>query len=74
MNVSEYVRDMALHGAVHVVRERRLDFETAEQLRRIGVNINQQTKALNSTGIMPIELRRLWVKLDTVLDGILTHA
>lgn len=74
MNVSEYVRDMALHGAVNVVRERRLDFASAEELRRIGVNINQQTKALNATGVMPIELRRLWGKLEAILDGVLTHA
>jgi len=73
MGVSQYVRHVVLSSQV-VVRESRFDFQTAEELRRIGVNINQQTKALNATGVMPIELRRLWGKLEAILDGVLTHA
>ena len=52
VNLSVYVRDMALNGAVNVTQERRLDFKTADQLRRIGVNLNQQTKVFNATGVM----------------------
>ena len=74
MTLSEFARDMLLNGSVKVTRERRLDFATAEELRRIGVNLNQQTKKLNATGVMPIELRRVWAKLETILDDILIHA
>ena len=37
VNLSVYVRDMALNGAVNVTQERRLDFKTADQLRRLAI-------------------------------------
>lgn len=70
MTMSEFVRQMALKGKINIRRSRH-DFETAEQLRRIGVNINQQTRRLNATGEVPTMLRLLWSDLQKILDDIL---
>lgn len=70
LSMSEYVRQMALSGKI-VVRESSLNLDAAVQLRKLGVNLNQQTKKLNSTGVMPVELRQLWKKLETVLDQMM---
>ena len=71
LSISEYVRRMALFGEV-TIQQTRFDFQLVEQLRRIGVNINQQTRSLNSTGAIPVELKRLWGKLESLLDEIMT--
>lgn len=70
LSISEYVRQMIFDGKV-IVQESSFDFETAQQLRKLGVNLNQQTKKLNATGIMPNELKRIWQKLETVLDQMM---
>lgn len=69
-NLSDYIRRMALDGQI-VVRRESTSFALVEQIRRLGVNVNQQTRKFNATGNVPDELRRLWAKLETVLDGIL---
>jgi len=70
MSVSEFMRNMALRGEI-IVKGSSLNLEVAGQLRRLGVNLNQQTKKLNSTGVMPIELVTLWHKLETVIDELM---
>lgn len=70
MSLSEYVRQMAMNGKI-VIQQSKFDFELADQLRRIGVNINQQTRRLNMSGRVSPELRSLWAKLETILDQIL---
>jgi len=71
MSVSEYVRSMALNGKI-TIQQSRHDFELVDQLRRIGVNINQQTKKLNGLGKVSPELQNLWLKLDQLLNQILS--
>lgn len=73
MTVTEFIRRMALAGEV-IVQESRHDFQTVDQLRRIGININQQMVVLHSTREAPPELVRLWSKLETILDHILETA
>lgn len=70
LSMSEYIRQMALKGKV-TIRQNQVDFETVHQLRKLGVNINQQTKALHATGILPLELKKLWAKLETILDQMM---
>lgn len=69
-SVSEFMRNMALKGQI-IVRESSLNIEAAMQLRKLGVNLNQQTKKLNATGVLPIELVTLWRKLENVLDQMM---
>lgn len=70
LSVSEYVRSMALKGKI-TVKQDRYDFDLVNQLQRLGVNINQQTKKLNATGEAPPELKKLWGKLEGLLDHII---
>ena len=72
MTMSEYIRQMALYGEV-TIRQSQYDHGFVEQLRRIGVNLNQQTKALNSTGAVRPELPVRWGKLATLIDHILEN-
>jgi hypothetical protein len=58
LSASEYLRRQALTGRV-VVRERRvIDHATFDQLRRIGVNLNQLTRLAHQAGEIPAELSR----------------
>ena len=49
LSLSEYMRRMALNGHIEI-RESQADFELIRALERIGVNLNQITKKLNTTG------------------------
>lgn len=58
LSASEYMRRQALTGRV-VVRERRvIDHATFDQLRRIGVNLNQLTRIAHQAGEVPAEVSR----------------
>lgn len=70
ISLSEYIRRMVFDGKI-IIRQSNADFETIQQLRKLGVNLNQQTKKLNSTGAMPVELKAVWQKLETVLDKMM---
>lgn len=70
LSMSEYLRQMAIGGNI-VIHQSTYDFETARQLQKLGVNINQQTKKLNATGILPIELKQILPKLEKLLDQLL---
>lgn len=70
LSMSEYVRQMALHGQI-IVKQSALNMDALHQLRKLGVNLNQQTKKLNTTGVMPAELKKLWGKLENVLDHMM---
>ncbi len=73
LSLSAYVRRMALDGEI-IVRQARTDFELSHQLKRIGVNLNQQTAKFHATGQAPKGLDSLWSKLETVLDQMLDGA
>ena len=49
LTVSEYLRRMALNGQIEL-HESKADFALVRALDRIGVNLNQITKKLNTTG------------------------
>lgn len=56
MSASDYVRKLVLSGKVIVRENRRLDHASFDQLRRIGVNLNQLTRVANRTGNVPDEI------------------
>jgi hypothetical protein len=71
LGVSEYVRRAVIDGEVVVRRESGYGMAMAGQLRRIGVNINQQMAVAHLNGEIPPELVRLWGKLEGLLDRII---
>ena len=70
LSMSEYVRSMALYGRL-TIKESTADFALINELRKIGVNINQQTRKLNTYAQLPAALPPLWDKLSTLLDRII---
>ncbi len=69
MNLSQYVRNMALSGKI-IIQQSFVEFTYLEQLKKIGVNLNQQTKKFNATGETPQQLNSIWNKLETVLNQL----
>ena len=47
------------------------EFELIDQLRRIGVNLNQLTRVANQTGYMPDGLEEALAKVDQLLDRMI---
>lgn len=70
MSMSEYIRKMTLSGKI-IIKQSLVEFTYFDQLRKIGVNINQQTKALNATGRIPEQLPKLWEKLEELLNKMM---
>lgn len=53
MTMAAYARQQFLKGKVVIHEKRKLDHATFDQLRRVGVNLNQLTRAVNQTGNIP---------------------
>ena len=79
LSPSEFLRQSALADAVasspssDVGSEAagQADFETVDQLRRIGVNLTQLTRVANQTGYMPDGLDEALAKVDQLLDRMI---
>ena len=67
MSASEYVRMQALRGRVVVQQRRELSGEVFDELRRIGVNINQIARIANATGRAPARLETALETLERIL-------
>jgi len=72
-NVTAFIRAAALDHSVTVVESTAPDFATRNELRRIGVNLNQIAKALNAGRAMPSSLSAACEKLDLLFDMWLSH-
>jgi hypothetical protein len=70
MSVSDYVRRMLLTGNVVIKKTRTLDPEVFDQLRRIGINLNQAVHKLHATGLIPPELARAAALVEAIVLGI----
>lgn len=68
--MSEYLRAIALKPRVTIKQTRDLDFATREELRRVGVNLNQIAKAMNAGQGLPASLAKTTEKLDAIFDVI----
>ena len=67
--VTDFVRASALGHRFTVIQSHAPDFETLEELRRIGVNLNQIAKALNAgREDLPASLVLACDKLDALLE------
>lgn len=72
-NVTAFVRAAAL-GRPVTVSAPASDFELRQELRRIGVNLNQIAKALNARQqALPASLVGCCEKLDVLFDRMLAH-
>jgi uncharacterized protein (DUF1778 family) len=58
LSTSEYIRRQALDGRVVIRQRRALDHASFDQLRRIGVNLNQLTRIANQRGFVPDAVSR----------------
>lgn len=67
MSASDYVRKQLLSGKVIVRETRRLDHAAFDQLRRIGVNLNQLTRIANRTGKIPYEIAKLSAAIERLI-------
>lgn len=65
--LSAYVREAALKGRVTVPARRRLDWTVLDELRRIGVNLNQAVRVANRRGFIAPELVRAATAVEAFL-------
>lgn len=71
LTVSAYVRQASSTGRV-VIRQAKADFALTNELRRIGVNLNQIAHAVHlASGAVPPELAAMLAQLDGLLDKAL---
>ena len=77
MTRTAYARQLFLSGRVVVKQTRELDHATFDQLRRIGVNLNQLTRLANQTEELPPGLAELCALIQRFLmenvDGPESH-
>ena len=79
MTLTAYIRTQAITGRVTVRQTQALDFATYDQLRRIGVLLNQIARVANTTAQLPPDLPELIgaverVLMESVLDGSQGHS
>lgn len=67
MSASAYARIQSLSGKVVVQQSRTLDPEAFDQLRRIGVNLNQLTRLAHGKQEIPPGLSRLCEQIEQLL-------
>ena len=71
LTLSDYIRRMLLRGEVTVRQSRSLDPDVYDQLRRIGVNLNQAVHKLHATGQIPPELARAAAVVEAFILGMM---
>lgn len=71
-SVTAFVRAAAMGKPVTVQQVQAGDFELRQELRRIGVNLNQIAKSLNARQqALPVSLVATCEKLDAIFDRML---
>lgn len=70
-SLSDYARSMILKGRVVVQQTRAVDHAVFDQVRRIGVNLNQAVRKLHTTGRLPPELARAAATIERLLTKIM---
>ena len=71
LSLSDYMRQMALHGRV-IEREPLADKDFIFELKSQGRNFNQYQKRLNALQLhAPEEVKRIITKIETLLDRFL---
>jgi uncharacterized protein (DUF1778 family) len=67
LTASEYVREQVLRGRVVVRQNRTLDHAAFDELRRVGVNLNQLTRLAHQREQFPAGLTEVFAQLDALL-------
>ncbi len=67
MSLTDYARQQISNGQVIINQTRKLDHETFDQLRRLGILLNQLTKTSNYTGKISPEIIRLSERIDRLI-------
>ena len=67
MTLTGYARQQFLRGRVVIKQTRQLDYGAYDQLRRIGVNLNQIARKFHQSGKPPKELSRMCVLIEKYL-------
>ena len=69
LSVGAYARHMALRGKLEVVTRQEPDFALLDQLRRIGVNLNQLAREHHRRGVHdPDYLHALCERIESLID------
>jgi mobilization protein NikA len=71
LSLSDYTRTMLLSGTVSVMPAKGPDPETFDQLRRIGINLNQAVHKLHATGRIPPELASAAATVESFILGMI---
>jgi hypothetical protein len=69
---TEYARRQTLRGHVIITEARSLDPALFDEIRRIGVNLNQLARIANRDGRLPPELAKICAEIDRILAQELT--
>lgn len=70
--LSAMVREKITKGKFPSPKRPRLDLQTYAELKKIGVNLNQMTRAVNGgRNVMPLELYKMIMKLREHLDLVI---
>lgn len=73
-NLTAFTRAAALSRKLPSAPVSSVDFETRQELRRIGINLNQIAKAMNARReALPESLVATCAKLDSLFDRIMPH-
>ena len=67
MSLTAYARQQFLSGRVVIKQTRQLDYAAYDQLRRIGVNLNQIARKFHQSGKPPPELSRICLRIENFL-------
>jgi hypothetical protein len=74
MSLSDFTRLMLLSGTAPVRQMQTFDPEVYDQLRRIGINLNQAVHKLHATGRIPPELARASAIVESFILGMIDGA
>jgi hypothetical protein len=71
LSIADYGRAMLLTGQVQVRKELALNPEVFDQLRRIGINLNQAVHRLHATGEIPPDLASAAAIVEALILGMM---
>ena len=71
LSLSDYARRMLLTGQVTIRQVQSLDADAIEQLRKIGINLNQAVHKLHATGEIPPELASAAAIVEAYILGMI---
>jgi hypothetical protein len=67
LTASEYARALVLAGRVVIRQTRTLDHVVFDELRRIGVNLNQLTRLAHQRQLFPAGLEEVFAAIENIL-------